>query len=443
MGQNKYNFRQFFQYTFLSVLGTLGVSCYILADTFFISKGLGNDGLTALNLAIPAYSFVHGTALMLGVGGATGFSVSKSRSDSQRANMIFTVTVIAGAVLGVLFALCGAFLSRPLSRMLGANDEVLDMTDTYLRWLLIFSPAFMLNEIMLCFMRNDNAPQLSMAAMLIGSLANTVLDYVFVFPLKMGILGAVLATVFSPVISLAIMCVNILRKKNTFRAVKVKNAAKLLLHDFRLGFPSLLAQFSSGITIIVFNYIILRLKGNVGVAAYGIIANISVVIVAIYTGMAQGIQPLISNAHGSGNTASARSTVRLALIATTISSLAIYFAMFLLDSQIVSIFNNSGNQELRLIAEPGIKLYFTSTVFVGINLTIATYFTSIENALPAHILTILRGFAIIIPLAYLMSAIWGMTGVWLAYPITELVVAVAGAIIYLVKIKKGVRQWNH
>lgn len=292
-------------------------------------------------------------------------------------------------------------------------------------------------------MRNDNAPQLSMAAMLIGSLANTVLDYVFVFPLKMGILGAVLATVFSPVISLAIMCVNILRKKNTFRAVKVKNAAKLLLHDFRLGFPSLLAQFSSGITIIVFNYIILRLKGNVGVAAYGIIANISVVIVAIYTGMAQGIQPLISNAHGSGNTASARSTVRLALIATTISSLAIYFAMFLLDSQIVSIFNNSGNQELRLIAEPGIKLYFTSTVFVGINLTIATYFTSIENALPAHILTILRGFAIIIPLAYLMSAIWGMTGVWLAYPITELVVAVAGAIIYLVKIKKGVRQWNH
>lgn len=286
-------------------------------------------------------------------------------------------------------------------------------------------------------MRNDNAPQLSMAAMLIGSLANTVLDYVFVFPLKMGILGAVLATVFSPVISLAIMCVNILRKKNTFRAVKVKNAAKLLLHDFRLGFPSLLAQFSSGITIIVFNYIILRLKGNVGVAAYGIIANISVVIVAIYTGMAQGIQPLISNAHGSGNTASARSTVRLALIVTTISSLAIYLAMFLLDSQIVSIFNNSGNQELRFIAEPGIKLYFTSTVFVGINLTIATYFTSIENALPAHILTILRGFAIIIPLAYLMSAIWGMTGVWLAYPITELVVAVAGAI-YLVKIKK----WN-
>lgn len=437
MGQNKYDFRQFFQYTFLSVLGTLGVSCYILADTFFISKGLGNDGLTALNLAIPAYSFVHGTALMLGVGGATGFSVSKSRGDGQRANMIFTVTVIAGAVLGVLFALCGAFLSRPLSRMLGANDEVLDMTDTYLRWLLIFSPAFMLNEIMLCFMRNDNAPQLSMAAMLIGSLANTVLDYVFVFPLKMGILGAVLATVFSPVISLAIMCVNILRKKNTFRAVKVKNAAKLLLHDFRLGFPSLLAQFSSGITIIVFNYIILRLKGNVGVAAYGIIANISVVIVAIYTGMAQGIQPLISNAHGSGNTASARSTVRLALIVTTISSLAIYLAMFLLDSQIVSIFNNSGNQELRFIAEPGIKLYFTSTVFVGINLTIATYFTSIENALPAHILTILRGFAIIIPLAYLMSAIWGMTGVWLAYPITELVVAVAGAI-YLVKIKK----WN-
>ena len=179
--------RNFARYTFLSVLGTLGVSCYILADTFFVSKGLGTNGLTALNLAIPVYNFIHGTGLMLGMGGATRFSVCKSQGKTDEVNRIYTNTIYLAAAFSVIFVLLGFAFSKQLALLLWADASVLEMTNTYLRWLLIFAPAFILNDVLLCFVRNDGSPQLSMAAMLIGSFSNIVLDYIFIFPMQMGI----------------------------------------------------------------------------------------------------------------------------------------------------------------------------------------------------------------------------------------------------------------
>lgn len=141
MKQQSY-MQDFARYTILSVLGTLGVSCYILADTFFVSKGLGTNGLTALNLAIPVYNFIHGIGLMLGMGGATRFSVCKSRGRADEVNQIYTNTICLAAVFSVVFVLIGIVPSKQLALFLGADASVLEMTNTYLRWLLIFAPAF-------------------------------------------------------------------------------------------------------------------------------------------------------------------------------------------------------------------------------------------------------------------------------------------------------------
>lgn len=362
MNQQSY-MRIFSRYTILSVLGTLGVSCYILADTFFIAKGLGVNGLTALNLAIPVYNFIHGTGLMLGMGGATRFSICKSQGKTDEVNRIYTNTIYLAAVFSALFVLLGFVFSKQLSTLLGADENVLEMTNTYLRWLLIFAPAFILNDVLLCFVRNDGSPQLSMTAMLIGSFSNIVLDYIFIFPMQMGIFGAIFATGLSPIISIAMMFLHWLRKKNTFRFVKTKIRKDIVKQDLSLGFPSLIAQLSSGIVMIVFNMIILNLEGNTGVAAYGVVANISLVIVAVYTGIAHPI---------------------------------------------TSVFNSENNIGLQTIAVTGLKLYFISTPFVGYNIILATFFTSVEKALPAHILSILRGLILIIPMAFLLSAIWKM-----------------------------------
>lgn len=422
--------RDFARYSILSVLGTLGVSCYILADTFFVSKGLGTNGLTALNLAIPVYNFIHGTGLMLGMGGATKFSVCKSQGKDREVNRIYTNTVYLALLFSAVFALSGLFFSNQLAMLLGADASVLKMTDTYLRWLLLFAPAFILNDVLLCFVRNDENPQLSMLAMLIGSFSNIVLDYIFIFPMQMGIFGAIFATGLSPVISIMMMLPHWIRKKNTFHFVKTKMKAHIVKQDLSLGFPSLIAQLSSGIVMITFNTIILKLEGNTGVAAYGVIANISLVIVAIYTGIAQGVQPLISTFYGAGNGKQARTVLRYAMTTMLTVSCAVYLLIFVFAQPITTVFNSENNVELQRIAVMGLKLYFVSVVFVGYNIILATFFTSIEKALPAHILSILRGLILIIPLAFLMSALWGMAGVWLTYPITEFFTALLGFIIY-------------
>ena len=429
--------RDFARYTILSVLGTLGVSCYILADTFFVSKGLGTNGLTALNLAIPVYNFIHGTGLMLGMGGATRFSVCKSQGKADEVNRIYTNTIYLAVVFSMVFVLLGLGFSRQLAILLGADTSVLEMTNTYLRWLLLFAPAFIMNDVLLCFVRNDGGPQLSMIAMLIGSFSNIVLDYIFIFPMQMGIFGAVFATGLSPIISIVMMVPHWIGKKNTFHFVKTKLRKDIIVQDLSLGFPSLIAQLSSGIVMITFNAIILNLAGNTGVAAYGVVANISLVIVAVYTGIAQGVQPLISTFYGVGNDRQTKTVLQYAMLTMLSVSVIVYLALFAFAQPVTSVFNSEKNIELQRIAVTGLKLYFISNPFVGYNIILATFFTSVEKALPAHILSILRGLVLIIPMAFFLSALWEMTGVWLAYPITESLIALLGFVIYAFKNKQN------
>lgn len=429
MEQKSY-MREFTRYTILSVLGTLGVSCYILADTFFVSKGLGTNGLAALNLAIPVYNFIHGTGLMLGMGGAIRFSVYKSQGKHEEVNRIYTNTVYLAILFSGAFFMLGLFFSGWLAILLGADASVLEMTDTYLKWLLLFAPAFILNDVLLCFIRNDESPQLSMIAMLIGSFSNIVLDYIFIFPMQMGIFGAVFATGLSPIISVAIMLPHWIKKRNTFHFIKTKMEANIVKQDLSLGFPSLIAQLSSGIVMIVFNAIILKLEGNTGVAAYGVVANISLVVVAVYTGIAQGVQPLISTFYGVGNDKQTRTMLRYAVITMLTVSCVVYLLIFVFAQPITTIFNSENNIKMQQIAVAGLKLYFISIPFVGYNIILANYFTSVEKAFPAHILSILRGLLLIVPMAFILSALWKMTGVWLTYPITEFLVALLGYLIY-------------
>lgn len=422
--------REFSRYTALSVLGTLGVSCYILADTFFVSKGMGTNGLAALNLAIPVYNFIHGTGLMLGMGGATRFSICKSRGDQEEINRIYTNTIWLGALFSILFFSVGAFFSKPLAFMLGADAEVFGMTDTYLRWLLLFAPAFILNDIFLCFVRNDNAPRLSMIAMLTGSFANIILDYIFIFPMQMGIFGAIFATGLSPVISILFMVPHWTKKNNTFHFIRTKISGRIWGQSIALGFPSFVAQLSSGIVMITFNAIILEIEGNTGVAAYGVVANISLVVVAVYTGIAQGVQPLISSAYGRNQTKESVKMLRYAVVTMLVISAVVYALLFVFADPAAAVFNSENNARLQSIAVTGLKLYFTSSAFVGYNIILATFFASVEKALPAHILSLLRGLILIIPMAFLLAAWWAMNGVWLAYPVTEGIVTLIGFVIY-------------
>ncbi len=437
MGKNKC-FRDYAKYASLNVLGMIGLSCYILADTFFVSKGLGADGLTALNLAIPVYSFIHGSGLMIGMGGGIRFSMQKSQGERRALDVIFTNALyLAGALAGI-FVLAGLFFSGFLTRLMGADEQVYSMTKTYMQVILLFAPAFILNNVLLCFVRNDGAPQLSMAAMIGGSLSNVVLDYIFIFPWGMGIFGAVFATGLAPIISMCILSPHFIKKRNHFHFIKCKCRLKLLKEILLSGVPSLVTEMSSGIVMIVFNSIILSLQGNIGVAAYGVIANLSLVVAAFYTGIAQGLQPLVSVSYGEGNQLKARIYLRYGLITMGILSAVIYGLVAFGAQGLADIFNSEHNALLQDISVKGMRLYFTACPFMGLNVILAAYFTSTDKALPANIVSLLRGFILIIPMAYLLSGLGGMTGVWCAFPLTEALVGAVGAMLDVLMRKRKI-----
>ncbi|HIW85531.1 MAG TPA: MATE family efflux transporter [Candidatus Eubacterium faecipullorum] len=422
----------YFKYVSLNVLGMAALSCYILADTFFVSRGLGADGLTALNLAIPVFNLVNGTGLMLGVGGGAKYAVSKSRGDSNAQNKVFTNTLFLAAVFSAVFLAAGIFFSKSITAALGADSAVFNMTNTYLKVILLFSPAFILNNIFIAFIRNDGDPKLSMAGMITGSLSNVLLDYIFIFPLDMGIFGAVFATGLSPVISMCVLSMHKIKRKNDFHIVKTPPAPKLGGNICALGIPSLVSELSSGIVIIVFNTIILNIAGNTGVAAYGVVTNISLVVIAVYTGAAQGMQPLVSEAHGRGDGRAELKFFKYAVITVFVICAVIYPVVFFFSEQIAAVFNSENNDRLQQIAVQGLKLYFTGALFAGFNIVAAMFFTARETPLPAHIISILRGLVLIVPAAFILAQLFGITGVWLSFTASEAVCAVCAVVLLTV-----------
>lgn len=426
---NQAIFRLFFQYVALNIAGQLAYSCYTLADTFFVSASLGADGLAALNLAFPVFCFINGSGLMLGIGGGTVYSIQKSRGEQAETDKTFTAAFSLMIFLAAAFVLSGIALSGRIVKLLGADASIFPMTNTYLRVMLLFAPAFLTNNLLQCFVRNDGNPSLSMSAMITGCFSNIVLDYIFIFPLEMGIFGAILATGLAPVISLAVLSPYFIRRKHTFHFAKCVPGIRRLAGIVSTGVPALITEASSGIVMILFNFILLRLAGNTGVAAYGVIAAISLVVVAIYTGLSQGIQPLLILHYGLKKTAEVKTLLRYALLAALLLSALIYSVIFFGASPIASVFNSEGNQTLQGIAENGLRLYFTACPFIGFNIVLSTYFASTECPRPAQFISLLRGFFLLLPVAFLLSSLFQMTGVWAAFPVTELITAALGFLI--------------
>lgn len=429
--------KDFARYVSLNIFGQMAYSCYTLADTFFVSSSLGANGLAALNLAFPVFCLLNGTGLMVGMGAGTRYSIAKSRNDSEKANRIFTNAVYMVVCFTVLFILSGVFLSGTLVRLLGADDSVFSLTNTYLKVMLLFAPAFLTNNLLQCFVRNDGKPSLSMRAMISGSLSNVILDYIFIFPLRMGIFGAILATGLAPVISIAVLSPYFVKKRNGFHFVKSVPSVKKVREIISNGIPPFVTEVSSGIVMFLFNFIILRLEGTIGVAAFGVVTVISLVVIAIYTGLSQGIQPIISSNHGRGNAENVKTILRYAMFTVLLLSGIIYTVIFFGASQIAFIFNSGKNEMLQIFAVEGLKLYFLACPFIGFNIVIATYLISTEHPRPAQIISLLRGLFVLVPMAFLLSAIWGMTGVWCAYPLTECTVAITGMIFYVLSKRRA------
>lgn len=412
-------YKLFGKFLVTSVAGMLAISFYILVDTIFIGRGIGSDGLAALNIALPAFTLLTATGLLIGIGGATALSISRGQNETSKLNTIFTHASGLSLLIGVLYLVFGMIFLEKIGFMLGASKNNIYLVKQYLGAILSFSFSFVLVNTLTVFIRNDKAPKYAMWTTITGGLTNIVLDAVFIFVFNWGMFGAAFATSLSSLLSLSLIIYYFTKGNTTLRLKKVKVDLSIIRRIFSNGFPSFIIEMSSGIVIFAFNIALLKSIGEIGVSAYSIIANISLICVSIFTGIAQAIQPLISINYGAKLNERVKKVRNMGLITALALGIIFFVLGNIFPKQIVSLFIEN-NKVLTDITATAIKFYFIAFIVMGINIVIGAYFQSIEQAFLSTVISIGRGVGFILVGLFVLPYFFSVNGVWLTVPFAEI-----------------------
>ena len=426
--------KQFFKYVSQNIFGLLGTSCYILADTYFIAQAAGTDGVTLLNLCLPIYNLIFAFGSMIGLGAATRYAILRAQGDA-RAQRYFSNAIFSVCILAVPFMLVGIFRPDGLLRLMGGDADIVALGMNYARIFLMFTPFFMCNYVVASFVRNDGDPSLAMVATLSGSLFNVVFDYIFIFPMGLGLPGAALATAISPILSIAVCSAHFIKKSNTITFVRKAPSVRLLAQSCQLGISGFVGELSSGVTTTVFNFLLLRLAGNVAVAAYGVVANFALVATAIFNGVAQGAQPLVSQCYGKNEMAGARKLLLLGCGTALGLAALLYGVVFGYTDALTALFNSENSALMAEFAHSGMRIYFVGYFFAGCNIVAAGYLGAVNRPAEASITSLCRGMVAIVVCSLVLSALFGMNGVWAAFPVSEAITL--SLTVFLLKRKAG------
>lgn len=421
----------YFKYFFPTMCAALSTSVYILFDTIFIGQGVGSKGLTALNISLPIYSIYFGTGLLIGIGGSTLMSIEKGRERLDKANKIFTLSFILGLILATIYCIIGFVFLEEIALVLGATKEIMPFVKEYMVVVVIGTIPFVMGSVMAPFIRADKAPKKAMFAVIFSGFLNIILDYIFVFPLDMGMRGAAIATVFSYTISCLILLTHLLSKNNTLRFKKDFYKLSYITRIFKCGLPSLFIEVSLGFVIFIFNIQILKIIGDDGVTAYSIISNTGIIAVALFNGISQTIQPLISINMGANLKERATRLRNLGLFTALVIGVAFFILCIIFPEQIVRNFVNPNNEVLA-IAINSIRTYSIAFIVMGINMVSGAYFQSIELAKESFIIAFCRGLLFVSICVFVLPLFIGINGVWLSVPIGELLTLIA-TVIFLKK----------
>ena len=411
--------KRFSKYICQSVAAMIGQSVYILADTFFISFNSGANGLAALNLILPVFGIMFAIGSMIGIGSATRYGISKAKGED--ADHYFTQSISWSLVCSVPFILIGILTPDKFLALLGADAGLVELGKTYLRIVLIFAPFFMCNYSVTAFARNDNATSTVMAGSLTGSAFNIVFDYIFMFPMGLGFSGAALATAFCPVVTMLVCSTHYLSKKCNIGFKWKRLSLRHLISCCQLGVSAFVGELSSGVIAIVFNFLILGIAGNMGVAAYGVVANLSIVAFAIFNGLAQGAQPLISESYGKGQPTQVRKLLKWSLLVCLAVEALTQLIIWTSTDTLISIFNSENNVQLLNYAHTGLRLYFLGFIVAGINIVLVAYFSAVDEPKIAIVGSFLRGIVAIVICAVILAKLFGLNGIWISLLAAETV----------------------
>ncbi len=415
---NEKEINLYIKYLLPTICAMVFNAIYIITDTLMIGKGIGEEGLVALNLLLPIFSAYFGIGYLFGVGGSVLLSVAKGKKDEDEQKRIFSTTVTVAAVTGVLVSLIPFIMQNKLYRILGATDENIRITREYGSIMFAFGWVYILQTVINCFVRNDEAPRRSMAGTIVGSCTNVVLDYIFIYKCNMGMSGAIIATVIGNALNMLIAASHLLSRNNNLHygigSISIGRVKKIIIN----GASPCFNEVAWGIVVFVFNLQIVKYFGNYGLVIYSIISNTLIVTNSFMNSAGNAMQPLVSYSIGAGNKERVRKFTKIGFVTITIFAIIMYGVIYGFTNRLIHLFVKPSEIVVKE-GIPAIRIYFLSMFFAMVNVYFSVYFQAALKSVYAMIISLLRGFGVTILFVIIIPLIFGASSVWWVMLLSE------------------------
>ena len=425
--------------TFLSILlptilMNLTTAIGSMADAVIIGQYLDELSLSVVTYATPIYMVINMIAALFAIGGCIAVSVDTGKGDKAGANKAFSVSAICLVFLSMILFFAGVFFSRQITFLLGAGNElVFDKVKTYVQIILLGAPIFILNIAGAFFVRNDGRPTLSMVGMISGMGIDIILNLVFVGFMSMGVAGAAISTVIGQGVGLIIVGSHFLSKKNTlkFRFAFDSSVCRIIKN----GFGSALSFVYQFVTIIVMNHYVVQLSGPEGIVIYTVVFNLCTVSLAVFEGLSQTTQPMISLYFGEKSNKKIKDSVKLSVLSAVIICGSV---MAILEAFPAIVPHMFGISESGLIQQSAlaVRIYTTSMFIMTLNVIIGNYLQSIEFGQITSVLVSLRCCVLLLICVFVLGELFGLGGIWAAYTVAEILTFIVFMVINIIKREK-------
>ena len=426
------------EFSIPAIIGMLVNAIYNVVDRIFIGNapGLGAIGIAGITISYPVTLVLMAISLMVGVGGATRFSIALGQKKHKEAAIYQGNAIILTVIFGLIFMVFGNLFVNSLLVMLGSSDRVLPYARDYLS-IVLYGAVFQC--VTMCgnnFSRAQGNPKNAMISQLIGAGFNIVFDYILIIKFNMGMQGAALATIggqfLSMIWQLCYLCSNRSLIKLDLQHIKIR--ISFALDIIRTGIPAFLMQMANSVLNFILNSSLGTYGGDVAISAVGIITSFQTICQMPLTGLMQGQQPLISYNYGAQKIDRVKETLKYSIIGGTIIALLGFLAVELFPKTIILMFNNE--PEVVELGTRAIRIWFICLPLLGAQIMSANYFQCIGKIKVASVLNLLRQVIVLIPMILILSSLIGLDGIFIAVPIADLTAFLITIFLFIKSIRK-------
>lgn len=431
-----FTYKKLFKAVLPSIFMMIFTSIYSIVDGLFISNYAGTTSFAAINLIMPVIMILGSIGFMMGAGGSALVSKTLGEGDQEKANKIFSMVIYFTIIAGIILSVLGFIFIRPIAKILGATPEMLPDCVLYGRILISCNFIFMLQNLFQSMFIVAEKPMLGFIVTVIAGVTNIILDTLFVAVFKLGLVGAATATVLSYFVGGIIPVIYFSRKNNTLlKLVKTKIEFKEIKQSCFNGSSELLTNISSSVISMLFNMQLLKIAGENGVAAYGVIMYAGFIFSAIFIGYSIGTAPIIGYHYGAENHSELKNILKKSLVIIITTGIVMTGLTQVLATPLSKIFVGYDKELLNLTSN-GLSLYGFSFLICGVNIFGSSFFTSLNDGLISALISFVRTLLFQIATILLMPIWFGLNGIWLSVATAEALALIVTIICFITKKKK-------